>query len=500
MNRREFLVSTAAVSTGVLPLVANADLRPCLPATVGVKGGIAISNSCTGVAGSAPNWFVNLPFRTWTELAGGAGASSDWQRGARLTDVAPVPTPGSVIGDAYDKDVGAIVNNWTGFVVDQDRGHLISAAAGGHWGYMGNEVYRLDLHSQTPGWARVLDPTPDVYEGKPLLSSRGFGSNPFKQDIDSPEAMTHYDWSGPTGRASPKPYGRLRPLHNYNTFQFANGRVWVCPPTGANGQCFALDYDGIANGTVPKEWSLSANPWTHIGKIGGRVVNAGAANFTGTPTVLDTKRNRLWGFLRYYGVAWSVDVSPGVLAQSRIAYFKDGAFSLGGLYDNSECWAVYCEDLDIIVMSIWTVDNVGTARLAVFNAASMPSDSWTVAPGNVPLFGSATTDDPGSPAPRNRKGYGAVYDKRTRSILVYDPQGIVEGKIATLKVPDNPRTGLWQWSLRPAAASSVAVQTAAAWQGAFSKFNVIRDMGNGQACLVAATREDGPTYVYKLES
>lgn len=496
MKRRDFISTSAGLVGALIPTLGFGQSKPCPPGTLNVSGGASTATSCG--PSLAPAWFANMPERTWTAIAGGNGMSTDWQQGSRLADVAPVPVPGILIGGDSLKDAEAITNNWTGFVVDGDRGHLMSVASGGHWGYMGNEVYALNLKNDHPGWSRVLDPTPDKYNGKILLSNPQYGYNPFNQDLDSPQALTYGDWSGPTGDASPKPYGRMRAIHSYNTLQYANGRVWACPPSGFNGNCFALDYDGIVNGSVPKEWSLSVNPWTSFGALGGRLTWAGSSLFGTTPTVLDSKRNRLWGFARYYGVAWSVDVSYGALSQSRLAYFPDGSFKLGGVYDNSECWAVYCEDLDIIVMSLWQIDGKSTASVAVFNAASMPSDSWSVSPLNVPVFGSATTDDEGVSERRNRKGYGAVYWKAGRSILVYDPQGIAGGQIAALKIPDNPRSGTWEWSLLSPMARSVNVEPAAGWQGAFSKFNIVEDMGNGQSCLVAATRESGPTYVYKL--
>jgi hypothetical protein len=34
--------------------------------------------------------------------------------------------------------------------------------------------------------------------------------------------------------------------------------------------------------------------------------------------------------------------------------------------------------------------------------------------------------------------------------------------------------------------------------GAWSKFNIISDMGNGQSALVVCMEVDQPTYVYKL--
>jgi hypothetical protein len=108
-----------------------------------------------------------------------------------------------------------------------------------------------------------------------------------------------------------------------------------------------------------------------------------------------------------------------------------------------------------------------------------------------------------------RVGLGAVYHKASRSILLYDASDMRDGGFFKLQVPTNSdgtyAGGHWQVSkVMPAAGSanpSTGVPSSggsAGGQYTWSKFNIIEDMGNGQAALVVCMDTTLPVYVFKL--
>jgi hypothetical protein len=436
----------------------------------GTAGGAANPYMVT-LSNPTPAWFAALPEKQWTPIAPNG-----------LAAVAPSPTPGaSFVGQSnYEKDAEAIVNNWTGFVVDQTRGELISLANGGHYGYQGNECYALNLRASTPAWERVLDPTPDRHPQ----------TNAVLLNIDitsGSDTAAYYNQAAYVQNAD----GRCRATHTYNAQAFLNGKVWWTPAAAYNGHCFSFDYNAVRADPAKKAWSAAYNPWTALGRL--PIYRTSSDQITGNALAADTTRNRIIGWSRYAYYVWTVDAVTGAIA------YASPAMPVG-LPQGLQCWGVYVPDADIAVFGLVYQDaNVRTRRLLCVDCADpLNASSWfLVDPTGGLLWTQVGADDyvaPTAPGDYNRMGYGAVYHQPSRSILVYDP--ILGGTVRKLKIPAVPRSGTWTWSdvAHNGAAPSIPIAT----NGAFSKFNIVNDMGNGQACLVVCTQEGGPSYVYKL--
>ncbi len=101
-------------------------------------------------------------------------------------------------------------------------------------------------------------------------------------------------------------------------------------------------------------------------------------------------------------------------------------------------------------------------------------------------------------------GLGAVYHKASQSILLGDPKSL-GGQLIRLRVPtrsDGTYDSGAQWMVTTVAPASGSANPVSGMKpannGAWSKFNIIEDMGNGQSALVVCMEVDAPTYVYKL--
>ncbi len=102
-------------------------------------------------------------------------------------------------------------------------------------------------------------------------------------------------------------------------------------------------------------------------------------------------------------------------------------------------------------------------------------------------------------------GSGGVYVAVNHSIAVGNPRTtgrtihrllIPTKEIAGQTVYDP--SGQWRWSeLNP---SGPPLTVAPGNSDTYTKWNIVEDMGNGQAALVVATDISGPTYVFKIPS
>ncbi len=95
--------------------------------------------------GSArPAWRNTLARWQWTQLSGTAAFSG----------VTPTVTTG--LGSLYTR-----IDAWNGFCAKESL--VLTAAAGGHADYAGNEAYKLDLSASTPAWVILRQPTAAAY-------------------------------------------------------------------------------------------------------------------------------------------------------------------------------------------------------------------------------------------------------------------------------------------------------------------------------------------------
>lgn len=101
---------------------------------------------------------------------------------------------------------------------------------------------------------------------------------------------------------------------------------------------------------------------------------------------------------------------------------------------------------------------------------------------SVPFTGTMPTD-----------GAGCVYHNPSRALLLWHNDGT---NVIKLKIPTNPLSGTYAFST--IAAAGGPTPSVSTGSQPYGRFNIVQNMGNGQACLVLCTSISGPTYVYKL--
>lgn len=361
--------------------------------------------------------------------------------GQRITDHIPSPVPHV---DTFGDSPNSICTAWTGGSVDQVRKEYLLCANGGHGDYPGNECYALTLTAATPAWRRISAPTPN-------------------------SSMTNWPNSGPDGLNLD---GRPRAMHN--TFQcFGNGRVWMPymnSVTSGNGGHFnrqiSFNRDLLGAALTPAPYST--NPWNDYGSLSG--VNNNVAGFG--VAVHHNVRNRAYG-LAGNGANntnwWFVNTSGGSIGTGQ-------AFTSSQTFGHWGTWAVCASDLDIVVAG----DHLRNA-VCVLNCAT---NTWT-----------QVTNITGSGY--YQQNAGGAYCPINKTIAVGNPP-TVGNTFLKLQIPTsggayNP-SGQWVWSQVAGGGSTITSVT----DKAFSRWNIVEDMGNGRSALVFVGGIAMSTFVYKI--
>ena len=95
-----------------------------------------------------PGWARNLVVMEWREIA------NTHIGDLAATNEALTTSGGHAVGAGIS--FGARMDAWCGLSVDNRRGHIYSAANGGHGDYYGNEICRIDMMADVPAWSEVL--------------------------------------------------------------------------------------------------------------------------------------------------------------------------------------------------------------------------------------------------------------------------------------------------------------------------------------------------------
>lgn len=395
------------------------------------------------ITGNAPAWFVSQTDSTWLAIAGS---------GKTISDVYPSPIPNTGLSG---ENPTAITAAWTGGCVAQNLREYIFAANGGHADYPGNEVYALSLGDAVPAWRRIADPTPDASMLNPP-SDEGNGL-----------------WSD----------GRPRGMHN--TFQvYGNGKVWFpalnavsSPGGGFINNVASFDRASLGAASSPLAHNGSTGPWAVHGAVSG--LNATPCRFG--RGLYDPVNGYVYGvgglganntpFWRFHNSTPSSSV------------YHESSQSVG----NFGTWAVCAYDLGIIVAGDALRQTICVLPIANFGNATPWVD---VGAGSGSSFFDA--DEFG--------GAGGAYIPGKYQIAIGNP--IDTGKVIhKLQIPTtagayNP-AGTWTWTtITPAGATT---PTNNGLNGsANSKWNIVENMGNGQAAIVFCGDVAGSTYVYKV--
>lgn len=407
----------------------------------------------TPVSGG-PAWLAGLAEKTWTVIARGTNDGT-FVGGATLSSKTPAISPGG-------GGVAGAVKAWTGAAVAQDFKEYIFAANGGHGDYWGNEVYALKLNQPIPGWDRYVDPTPAA-------------------NLGSMDVTT-----------APRQYSDGRPasMHSANTPTYGNGKVYIMGQSAysniGNSNTSVWTWNRAAGPTLPEGYTGGAGRWAYLGD-GTSPSQGGGFNCA----TFDPVANKAWGFHKIEGNDarwWSADAAGTVTRYTQ-------NWSVGGIASmQHRSWAVCCYDLGIIVIGNARDNGVADTVLGIIDVTS---------PGTMTIKNTST--------PLNMTQWGAVYHKpsapsqaNTSSILAYNQQIHSNGEMLKLRIP---RTGggavdmaaAWNWITVNKAGGVSPGHEASDFAGTYSKFNIVNDMGNNQACIVLCTGlGNGYTFVYKL--
>jgi len=388
---------------------------------------------------AAPSWFTGMADDTWMAVAGATGQ--------RITDVLPNPVPHTGLSG---ENPNAITLAWCGGAVDQGRGEYLLCGNGGHADYPGNEGYALSMRSETPAWRRLSDPTPNGNMGDVMNEGGGIYAD-----------------------------GRPRSMHA--SFEcFGDGRVWHMlqnsVTSGGGGSVdgiVAYNRETIGTRTTPLPWTASnLGPWELYGSVSPKfylgIYIFGVAAF-------DPVDHKMWG-LGGNGAGntpyWSIGTGPSNLGVKN-SYASNQSFGHWG------GWACVAPELRILI--------AGDHYRKTICVLDLKTITWTQV-SNVTGTG------------LYEGGSGGVYLAGNKTIAVGLPRD--SGRtINWLKIPTTAAgaydpVGQWVWT--NTTPSGPAMTSPLRNAGAYSKWNIIEDMGNGQSAIVYVNQIDGPTYVYKV--
>jgi hypothetical protein len=200
----------------------------------------------------------------------------------------PNPVPPGATG------IRSVVDKWGGGAVRANGSHYI-IHGGGHGDYAGNEIYTLQLSSDSPAWVRRFGPTPNaqITQGTPYYadgnpaSMHTYYSLWFDNQADmlrkvqggqyvEPSGMNREFNSWRWGAANWSPQG----THPDIPFSYVNAEAGtVMHPTTGN----IYYWDARARAI----WTKSSNTWTYSDQ-GATYSNIGGV------LLLDTRNNCIW--------------------------------------------------------------------------------------------------------------------------------------------------------------------------------------------------------------
>ena len=347
-----------------------------------------------------------------------------------------------------------ICNAWTGGSVSQEHGELILAANGGHNDYDGNEVYACQLRQDSPAWIRLTDP-----------SSTSGGT-------DATNSIGNYGDGNP------------RSTHSWSHQTFGNGKVWkvqtgMYPSGNQSSAVYSFDRDAAGNGPFPL--SAAAAPWTYhgLGVSASGLSWGSSIDWQSSCTNYDKDTKKIWSLCTFtvnnprYPF-FSVDTVTGAITEYPSANndsFPDGSWlkrATGAIVDG-----------------VWIIiaPNYGSGRILLLDLSN-PNGGFTF---------KTTSGSPAGYFPST--GCGTVYHNASNALLVYDDS--LGRNLRKLTIPADKFNGSWVWSEVVGSGETPSGQ-ADDFQGVYTKFNIIEDMGNGQSALVVVLNVGGPVFVYKL--
>jgi hypothetical protein len=313
---------------------------------------------------------------------------------------------------------------WIGAAVDEDAKKFVIGAPGGHQDPGENSVFEFRLNQATPAWYRTRA-----------------GNNP---SVTQGSNQAGYDGSGqPTS------------THSYHNPVCAQGRFWL-PILGA--------YSGQVGHATTSVFSYdlaqtSGGVWNRHGR---QITGSITGGWIGGASTYDPVTDRIFSFAQggWGGVGGVYFNASNVIAAGNIDYpnATPGATTVAGLSSGDYCLAVTANELRRII-SI-TANPVVVRSLQLDNIGA----GWTTHSVSAAPFSAYY-------------GGGAVYHEGTRRLYSYNSVG------NTIRVFDIPTNITSQWPRRTVTLGGLTAPGTQNSQG-FSRFNLVQNMGNGEACLL----------------
>lgn len=515
MRRREFLVSTAGLAGALISPISRGQSAPCPPSLVSAVGGSATEAQC-GLAAleGAPSWFEAMPELHWTAVATGAGAG--FAGGKRIADAryrhhdTKCPYHGVDEGRGYYPSGTAPAPNvlsYGGAAVNQDTGEML-AFGGGHLSYAGNEVYALSLRSEVPEWRCLNAPSPGALCLDPANT------------VFAKESDGRYGVDRTLGLGAPQvghSYYRLVWTPPGRMWLMATGTNWNDNPAGGSGN--------LQTSSSYFYFDTKTNVWHRVGQwmpeqfrdyAGLAIHNAGRGIYV-------PERDELWTSHEFnYGGS----EFPGVACISGVS----GAAPTHRTYPKSQClqWDFGAGlsipgrmfgDRNPLVLLLSAYQQWNDYRQPYLFDPSHPGQfndgsgyqsvpkAWykKVSVKNLSglEFSSNVSSNPWSP---RFQGF-AVWHDASSSVLI--GTGWDTDFFFRLSPPENGNAYTGEWTLTRVFVANLTDAkrtkppnsvTGSTEHGAFNRWNIVHDMGNGQAALVylPAAGQAGSTYVMKL--
>lgn len=453
----------------------------------------------TVASASEPAWFAALGDLEW-------GAVALPAEGKHLTAARDAYSP-----PAYDWGFGGwedVCIAWTGACVDQGAGEYLFVANGGHANWAGNEAYAVAIRSADPQWYRLLNRTPSAY-----IWTRETG-------IDN---TLGGGGRIPNGYRAAFIDGRMRSAHGFATYYWhSNGKVWFSQqssPTGdgpSTGHAWSFDRNFTGLATSPQQTPLAhtndAGPWQWLGRTidGSTATDAQHVNFGNGPcAALDPVTGLIWTVQETTCGRWaSLNTANGQITPCDVQDIYANNYTAG--------WSAVVYDPE------WDGANESTCRwryLVLGDSSGFPGrlvmlnlkSANPYAANNSPKFSPTQNSGAWTSMPTNTTAYedvdglGAVYHPASKAILLASPAStyLNTGRnLIKLAVPLNGdgtfnTSGTWNYS--SVVTSGLDPTTAAtANAGAYSKFNIVHDMGGSRSAIVSCQGVDAATYVMPL--
>lgn len=421
-------------------------------------------------APGAPQWFTNLTPGKWTAIATTGTITAKWNT---------LPSKPGGIGTWMPG-----VTAFSGGTTDQARKRFY-VWGGGHNSYYGNEVYSLDLSKNTLAelaWDFLVQPTPGSLGA--AAGPKTPGPIQAKPEKNCDMRYTLDDESHQAPMAG----------HSYNTLVVANDRLWIVGHSAPGVQ--------VQDSSVVFSYGLSSGTWTAHGWVIPNTlpdVLSILNNYYDYGWVAGTAPNfvngKIWGWYQgssgaYSGAPrlFSIDATGGAINPARYSEAQVSGFLTGH-------WSAVIPSATA-GKSLILYGGDGNNRnntLFVFN----PEDP-TAGAANIASLNNLT-----GTTPVLSNGYG-VYLELYGQVVMFTGQ--TNGEVYWAPLPAT-RTGAWtvrKYDPTTAPGGSSATLPGKTGQNntwlVYSRFNVIQNMGNNEACLVYLPEQNvnGATYVMRV--